>query len=76
MTPKEKAKDLVNQKYYQPLTLHLNVNNNSKQMWAYAQRCAHIAVDEVIAVIYPAHDAFEAIRVDYWQEVKKQIDLC
>jgi hypothetical protein len=77
MTPHEKAKELVNEKYYQPITLHLNVNNNSQQMWDYAKLCATICCDEMI-------DSFSGwseprdITIDrelkYWQSVKKEIE--
>jgi hypothetical protein len=75
MTAKAKAKDLVNQKYYQPLTLHLNVNNNSKQMWAYAQRCAHIVADEILEWERLNFET-DTNATKYWNEVKAQIDLC
>lgn len=87
MTPKEKARWLVNDQYYQPLTIHLNLSNNSKEMWEYAKRCATICVDEIIE----ANPVIWTYRVDpgvedsevtytvssnrpYWQEVKKEIE--
>lgn len=48
MTPEQQAKELVNYQYYQPLTEHLNINNNSKEMWEYAKRCAKIAIQFAI----------------------------
>ena len=81
MTPVVKAKELVNEKYYQPLTLHLNVNNNSKQMWNYAKRCADILVDETIEAIkavigserhmWSTHQLEEVV---YWECVKSEIE--
>lgn len=78
MTAVEKAKELVNEKYYQPLTLHLNVNNNSKQMWEYAKLCALIAVKELIKSFgeYTGmHDQefFDSERL-YWEQVKVEIE--
>jgi hypothetical protein len=70
MTAKEKAKFLVNEKFYQPLTLHLDLNNNSKQMWEYAKICANITVDEVLHLgVWELGDP-EHI---YWTEVKSEL---
>jgi hypothetical protein len=81
MTAAEKAKDLVNEKYYQPLTLHLNVNNNSKQMWEYAKQCALIAVCEIVDALmqvigdqrhmWSEHQLSEVL---YWASVKNEIE--
>lgn len=78
MTPTEKAKELVNERYYQPLTLHLNVNNNSKQMWEYAKRCALIVTDELIASFGQYTGMYDQEFFDgakqYWQEVRAEIE--
>lgn len=82
MTPKEKAKWLVNDKYYQPLTVHLNLDNNSNQMWEYAKLCAHILVDECIKYTWSWDwykrqtyiDVQDELKSDYWKEVKTEID--
>jgi hypothetical protein len=82
MTPKVKAKELVNEKYYQPLTLHLNVNNNSKEMWEYAKRCALIMVDEILPNTWKLTtykksfgfiDVDQGLTTEYWEDVKKEI---
>ena len=80
MTPVEKAKHLVNERYYQPLTLHLNINNNSKQMWEYAKLCASIAVNEVLTALLQVigserhmWSVHELEQVTYWEIVIKEI---
>jgi hypothetical protein len=81
MSAADKAKHLVNERYYQPLTLHLNVNNNSKQMWEYAKVCALITVEEVIKArpyyFYPNRKVTrieDHSMIEYWQEVKAEIE--
>jgi|APFre7841882590_1041340.scaffolds.fasta_scaffold280949_2 hypothetical protein len=77
MTPKEKAKDLVEKfkKYaYYPKTnddeVFINqLNNNAKQ-------CALIAVDEILwEIIKYADNSREYVveNANYWQEVKTEI---
>jgi len=78
MTAAEKAKDLVNEKYYQPLTLHLNVNNNSREMWDYAKRCANIVADELITSFGQYEGMYDQEFFDsakhYWESVKIEIN--
>ena len=78
MTTAEKAKELVNEGYYQPLTLHLNVSNNSKEMWEYAKRCALIVSDELIASFSQYTGMYYQEFFDggkqYWQEVRSEIE--
>lgn len=77
MTAKEKAKELVNEKYYQPITLHLNVNSNSREMWEYAKRCALIAIEEVISEIKSiefGYDADFSREINWHEEIKKEIE--
>lgn len=79
MTAVEKAKQLVNEKFYQPITLHLNVNNNSKQMWEYAKLCALITVGELIAS-YAQYTGmydqeFFTSEMRYWEQVKVEIEF-
>jgi hypothetical protein len=57
MTPKEKAQNLV-QKFIQ-------TNGNS----FFAKECALIAVDEIIKTF----DCTTPQSIDYWQEVKTEI---
>ncbi len=71
MTPKEKAKELVD-KYDKTLT-YLESKNKTKQ-------CALIAVDEIIKStpsmnIYPPNFQSKHPRVkEYWQQVKTEIE--
>ena len=82
MTPAEKAKWLVNDCYYQPITIYLNVNNNSGTMWDYAKRCATIAVDELIVSTWSWDwykrqkyiDVQDELKSDYWKQVKEEIE--
>jgi hypothetical protein len=59
MTPKEKAKEL----YFK---MHSQDHIISKE----AKHCALIAVDEVLA----DRMSFEHTSVEYWQEVKQEIE--
>jgi hypothetical protein len=58
MTPKEKAQKLFD-KYFE-------VTNNYYK----AKKCALIAVDEILSVIWINLDD----EVDYWAEVKQEIE--
>jgi hypothetical protein len=66
MTPKEKAKELVDE-YYQLLGEYI-FNGH----FDIAKECALVAVDELIK-----ETSFEVpnIRERYWQEVKQEIKL-
>jgi hypothetical protein len=58
MTPKEKAKELV-EKY-----------RISKAITeGYGKQCALIAVDEILSVVW-----YVPVDIEYWQEVKKEIE--
>ena len=61
MTPKEKAKELVDQ-YDETLT-YLESKSKAKQ-------CALIAVDEIIT----NRERIKGIDKLYWQEVKQEIE--
>ena len=71
MTPKEKARELVD-KYYHLFSVKLE---NTISIYE-AKHCALIAVDEVIKT-YTNKDGtyflFEE-EVDYWQNVKQEIE--
>ena len=60
MTPKEKAKELVD-KIYEELPDHYDDRGQAK-------RCALIAVDECL------HTCVESM-IYYWEEVKHEIEL-
>ena len=74
MTPKEKAKELVN-KYlrtypiYDNPTVVISYTNNE------AKQCALIAVDEIInnSLEYMGCDLKDG-EIIYWQEVKQEIE--
>ena len=62
MTPKEKAWDL-NQKF---MELQHYLENNA---WNNSKQCALIAVDEILSVIW-----YVPVDIEYWQEVKQEIE--
>jgi hypothetical protein len=65
MTPKEKAKELVDK-----------FNVVGLQQRAEAYQCAVIAVDEIIASNPIAFDEDDnCIEKNWWKEVKKEIEL-
>jgi len=70
MTPKEKAKELVN-KYlrtypiYDNPTVVISYTNNE------AKQCALIAVDEILEILSEDINPL----VNYWFEVKQEIEL-
>jgi hypothetical protein len=69
MTPKEKAKQLVDRyNHHELLYWHLTL--------VQAKQCVLIAVDEIIAQIEPSvsMDVISA-RINYWQQVKQEINL-
>ena len=67
MKPKEKAKELV--------TKFINIDSDSemfdgfKMTLFYSQRCALIAVDEILKLDIYKSDQW------YWEEVKEEINL-
>jgi hypothetical protein len=62
MTPKEKARELLD-KYY---------NDRYYITLAQAKQCALIAVDEAIEESYLVDKTY--CRQEYWQEVKQEIE--
>jgi hypothetical protein len=67
MTPKEKAEKLVNKMW-----VYAMINKNGS--WNNAKQCALIAVDEIIANIEPSASMdVIAARIEYWQQVKSEI---
>ena len=63
MTPKEKAKDLIDS-YYVLLDGFVTFEQ--------VKICALIAVDEILDMV--KHTPIEFIETDWWQEVKKEIE--
>jgi hypothetical protein len=66
MTPKEKAEKLYNK--YAPYMLEWD----GVDKWA-VKECALISVDEVIEALHEHHWQ-NRIIIDYWQEVKQEIN--
>jgi|LakMenE18May11ns_1017448.scaffolds.fasta_scaffold9012211_1 hypothetical protein len=67
MTPKEKAEELF-EKFNNPDTKHYPYVHN-------AQQCALIAVDEIIkANPYEVSKTDMDSTIDYWQEVKQELE--
>lgn len=61
MTPKEKAKELVNKFYIQEIKYYENITT--------AKECALISVDEILNL-----DNFSIEGRVYWEEVKFEIE--
>ena len=70
MTPQEKAKELFDKMYKAD-----NVNSNYPMCFDSAKQCALIAVDEILNTIEYSSQADELSKVNYWQEVKQEIEL-
>ena len=64
MTPKEKAKELINKFKHSESQ---DGSNDVRAIYA-AIRCALIAVDQILEIIYSNYDW------EYWLEVKKDIE--
>jgi hypothetical protein len=72
MTPKEKADELFDKYYSVKWHNGKKVCSMSKQA---AKDCALIAVDEIINThLLSEKDIFGIHPVDYWQEVKQEIE--
>jgi hypothetical protein len=70
MTPKEKAKELYN-KFYNTSSHPHHVESRKNN----AKQCALIAVDEIINThLLSEKNIFGIHPVDYWQEVKQEIE--
>jgi hypothetical protein len=73
MTPKEKAKDLV-EKYHIKVEVTFTEHSipsiiNAQMLLSSSKKCALIAVDELI---YDTQDVIDYHR--YWEEVKQEIE--
>jgi len=69
MTPKEKAQELID-KMKRPLNDDYVVDYNP-----YYKECALIAVDEILKAVNDPDETFlSKDGIDYWQEVKKEIE--
>ena len=69
MTPKEKAIELFDK-------MHEKIYNGDMYDDLYrAQQCALIAVDEILKTVNDPDDTFlSKDGVDYWEEVKQEIE--
>ena len=81
MTPREKAKELVDK--YQTIVTSLDYNeiigtDNSVTGQTVAKQCTLLAVEEIIKECYNWNGSdnvqWETKRFDYWQEVKQEIE--
>jgi hypothetical protein len=71
MTPKEKAQELFD-KYW--ILIAYKIEGSVGRLLI--KQCALIAVDEIINThLLSEKDIFGIHPVDYWQEVKKEIEL-
>ena len=76
MTPKQKAKELVDN-FYQLFPLEMDVTVAEGDLsweydgWQQSKKCALIAVDEILSQFNwkPSNGS------SYWQEVKQEIEL-
>jgi hypothetical protein len=68
MTPKEEAKELVNKFVSLDNDIFCSVN------YPYSKQCALIAVDEILNTIEYSSQADELSKVNYWQEIKQEIE--
>ena len=84
MTPKEKAIELVDKYYQLAEDLEWTTDSETKEKaekfndelgadvltyWnELAKQCALIAVDEILNVLFQHH------KIDYWKEVKQEIE--
>ena len=65
MTPKAKAIELYNKYMQMPFPTHTDR----------AKQCALIAVDEIMNALPPFTYGLEFVaKIDYWQEVKQEIE--
>ena len=68
MTTKEKAEELVRKMYL------VHSNTASKITMYFAKECALIAVDEIIDALPESTSPYNLKQIDYWQEVKQEIE--
>jgi hypothetical protein len=69
MTPKEKALELVN-KYYNKIE-HTISDEYAEVTKEITKVCALIAVDEILKICV---DSLGLTELDYWQDVKEEIE--
>lgn len=71
MIPQEKAKELV-EKYF----IVIDKSHPLEDILKPAKQCALIAVDEIILELQQIefNDEVDNLPIDYWQEVKQEIE--
>ena len=69
MTPKEKAEKLFNQMY-----MAEDPMGNYPMCFDIAKQCALIAVDELINQCWNYREIDLGLALEYWQEVKQEIE--
>jgi len=73
MTPKEKAKQLID--IFKPNAYRGACEENDELMELYhAKQCAFIAVDEIIKTIEYSSQADEMSKTSYWEQIKTEIE--
>jgi hypothetical protein len=73
MTPKEKAKDLINSFYYSlPNNGSETGLNSTTERYKEAIQCALICVDEIIKANHIWYK--DSIPYKYWQDVKDELN--
>lgn len=73
MTPKEKAKDLINSFYYSlPNNGSETGLNSTTERYKEAIQCALICVDEILKANQIWYE--DSIPHNYWQEVKNELN--
>ena len=76
MTPKAKAKRLVNLMTIQLESIASQYNRDTGMVKTYSKMCAFIAIDEIINELECAYNGEPITTNDhkeYWQEVKKEL---
>jgi len=63
MTPKEKAKEI-----YCKYADALNIKDLQTTANPFVKQCALITVNEILIILFQHHE------IDYWKEVKKEIE--
>jgi hypothetical protein len=74
MTLKEKAKELV-WKFYNNIE-HTISDEYADKDWEIAKQCAILSVDEILYLLINVYgfDEFDNGKVEYWQEVKHELE--
>ncbi len=71
MTPRDKARELVNSftKYSEG-----GIDNSIKTIKSNAKKCALITVNEIIDILHPDNWNIEKDKYYYWKDVKEEIN--